>query len=89
MGSNSFKRIPSSPGAKRQRLESFVGGMVHEDAEMVEAWRDRSPAEHAAAGAQLSDLAAQMSQQTGFGKDPDEMFPGFSSFRAGSEQDGS
>lgn len=70
-----------SPGAKAERLRAFVGSVAADDAETVEFWRQQSPAEHAAAGAQLSDFAAQMAIQTGFAKDPDEMFPGLSSFR--------
>ncbi len=69
--------MPKSDSAesKRELLGRFVGSAHQHDAELADFWRQRSAAEHAIAGAQISDMAAQMSAQTGFGKDPDEMFP--------------
>lgn len=69
-----------SPEAKAARLARFVGPALHEDEDQARAWQERSDAEHARVGADLSDLAAQMVVQTGIGKDPTEMFPGLSSF---------
>lgn len=68
---------PRTPEEKAELLRRFLGPIEESDAEMADFWRQRSPAEHAASGAQLSDMAARMSVQTGLGKDPTEMFPGF------------
>jgi len=75
-----FNGMPMDPESKARRLERFVGAVAADDAEMVTFWRQRSAAEHAAAGAQVSDAAAQMAVQTGMGKDPTEMFPGLAFF---------
>ena len=70
---------PSVSGrdAKAERLRRFLGPVAMRDAETVERWRGASAAEHATAMIELSEFAAQMVQQTGHGKDPSEMFPGF------------
>lgn len=65
--------------AREERLRRFVGPIAERDAEVVAYWRSASPSEHARAMIQLSEYAAEMVQLTGFGKDPDEFFPGFPS----------
>jgi hypothetical protein len=75
-----FANVQMDPEAKARRLQRFLGPLVDEDAEQAAFWRERSDAEHARAGAQLSDMAAQLAVQTGQGKHPDEMFPGLSHF---------
>ncbi len=62
---------------KAQRLAAFVGPLGVYDNETVSFWRKASSAEHASAMCQLSVYAEQMASQTGLGKDPSEMFPGF------------
>ena len=72
------RQTAESEESKRKLRERFVGSAHEHDAELADFWRQRSPAEHAIAGAQISDMAAQMSVQTGFGKDPGEIFPSLS-----------
>lgn len=62
---------------KRQRLDRFTAGIDNNDREMTDYWRNAAPEIHASAMAQLSDYASRLSQETGLGKDPNEMFPGF------------
>lgn len=49
-----FADVPMEAAAKAERLAKFVGSLAADDAETVAFWRDRSAAEHAEAGAQLS-----------------------------------
>jgi hypothetical protein len=53
-----------------RRATSFLGPAASEDAGQAAFWRRRSAADHAAAGAQLSDLAAMIAAQTGQSRDP-------------------
>lgn len=46
------------------------------DAETVNFWRGASPEAHAQAMIELARYAELMVVTTGFGKDPDEQFPG-------------
>ena len=75
-----FPGASLDPTAKAVRLQRFVGPARDEDTAQAEFWRHRSDAEHAQAGAELSDMAAQMAADTGDGPAPGEMFPGLSSF---------
>lgn len=84
-----LRGLAMDPEAKAARLRRFIGSVAADDAEMQVFWRQRSAAEHAQAGAQLSDVASQMATQTGFGKDPAEMFPGLSSFQRARGRPGS
>lgn len=69
---------PVSPDPEREaRLRRFVGPMIEHDQQVVDFWRDASPAAHAQAMIDLADYATQLSRQTGFTKDPSEVFPGF------------
>jgi len=57
---------------------------------VIQRWRTASPAAHAAAMIDLARYAELMVAQTGFGKDPAEMFPGLRHVRtAGPSQRGS
>lgn len=62
---------------KAELLRRFRGPVAENDRETVKFWRQASPAAHAAAMIALSRYAERMSRQTGYGKDPSEMFPGF------------
>lgn len=62
---------------RRARLERFRGSVERDDQEVIEHWREASPAAHAAAMIELARYAEQMTVRTGFGKNPNEMFPGF------------
>jgi hypothetical protein len=81
---NHERPVPTQPlpdtseATKRARLERFVGPAHEHDRELAEDWRHRSPAAHAQAGAELSDMAARMALQTGLHK-TDEMVPPLSS----------
>lgn len=57
-------------------LATFLGPVADRDAEVIERWRNASPAAHARAMIELSDYAERMAAQTGLGKDPAERFPG-------------
>lgn len=64
--------------AERQaRLQRFRGPVEQHDAQVIERWRDAPASAHACAMIDLARYAEQMVAQTGFGKDPKEMFPGF------------
>ncbi|MHB1469275.1 MAG: hypothetical protein ACYCU0_06020 [Solirubrobacteraceae bacterium] len=76
-----FTGISLEPAARASRLQRFLGPAFTEDDSQAAYWRSQSDAAHAAAGAQFSDMAAQVAVQTGHGKNPDEMFPGLSSFQ--------
>lgn len=78
--SQHFAGAALDPESKARRLHRFLGPLVDEDESQATLWRGQSDAAHAEAGAQLSDLAAQLAVQTGRGKDRDEMFPGLSRF---------
>ena len=69
--------LPTDPASKAERLRRFVGPMAESDRQTVAFWRAQSPAAHAAAMIELAGYAERMAAQTGFGKNPDEMFPGF------------
>lgn len=71
--------IETTAEARGRRLRSFRANIGSDDAQVVAAWRERSAAEHAAAGAELSDMAARMAAQTGRGKSPELTFPRLSS----------
>lgn len=75
--------IATDDASRARRLRSFRANVEDDDAEMVACWRERSAAEHAAAGARLSDLAARMAAQTGRRKPPELRFPRLSSLLAG------
>ncbi len=62
---------------KAALLERFLGPVAERDREAVERWRSASAAEHAEAMIELAHFAEMMVAQTGHGKDPGEMFPGF------------
>jgi|GEM_PF-3061582 len=62
--------------ADATELATFLGPVAARDAEVIERWRDASPAAHARAMIELSDYAERMAVQTGLGKDPTERFPG-------------
>lgn len=64
------------PKPAATELASFLGPVADRDAEVIERWRDASPAAHARAMIELSDYAERMAAQTGLGKDPAERFPG-------------
>ena len=70
---------------KAERLRRFRGPVIARDAETVAYWRDASATEHARAMIELSEFAAIMVRQTGYGKDPGEMFPGFPSLTQAGE----
>lgn len=57
-------------------LTAFLGPIADRDAEVIERWREASPAAHARAMIELSAYAGRMVAQTGLGKDPNERFPG-------------
>ncbi len=67
--------------ARRARLERFRGHVDTHDKELAEYWSQRSPAEHAKAMVDLADYADMMAAQTGFEKDPNEMFPSLRRWR--------
>lgn len=71
--------ISTDAQARERRLRTFTAKLTRDDADMVASWRARSPAEHATAGAQLSDMAARIAVQTGLGKEPALTFPPLSS----------
>ena len=75
-----FASVSLDPEIRARRLQRFLGPLVHEDEDQAEFWAQQSDAAHAQAGAELSDMAAKLAVQTGFGKDPGELFPGLSSF---------
>lgn len=60
-------------------LTDFLGPVAARDSEIVESWRQASPAAHAQAMIELSRYAEQMVLQTGIGKGSDDIFPGFPS----------
>jgi hypothetical protein len=64
------------PKPDTAELATFLGPVADRDAEVIERWRDASPAAHARAMIELSRYAERMAAQTGIGKDPDELFPG-------------
>lgn len=68
---------------KAARLDAFRGPVERRDLEMVEYWRGASAAEHAAAMIDLANTAEQIVVHTGYGKDPDEHFPGFPALTKG------
>jgi hypothetical protein len=70
---------------KANLVERICGPVAERDREIVEHWRSASPAEHAKAMIELAHYAEMMVAQTGFGKDPDEMFPGFPPLRGNAE----
>lgn len=55
---------------------SFTTSLEASDAETVDFWRKASPEAHAQAMIELAGYAEMMAATTGFGKDPDEQFPG-------------
>lgn len=65
---------------KRSRLERFRGAVAASDAQTAEHWRQASSGARARAMIELSEYAEMIARQTGIGKDPDEMFPGFAAF---------
>lgn len=77
----SFAAVALDPESKARRLRRFLGPAQHEDDEQGTAWSKRSDAEHAQAGAALSDMAARIAQQTGRGKDPSEVSTSLSGLR--------
>jgi hypothetical protein len=66
--------VMSNPNATE--LAAFLGPVADRDAEVIERWRNASPAAHARAMIELSGYAERMAAQTGLGKDPGERFPG-------------
>lgn len=70
--------IATDSESRARRLRAFRGRVEEDDDQMVAIWRTRSAAEHASAGAGLSDMAARVAEQTGLGKDPRLTFPGLS-----------
>ncbi len=56
--------------------EKFSSSVEASDAETVDFWRRASPEAHARAMIDLANYAEMMVATTGFGKDPDEWFPG-------------
>lgn len=73
--------LATDPEARQHRLRAFRRNVEQDDAQMVSAWRERSAAEHGAAGAELSDMAARVAAQTGLAKEPGLAFPSLSSLR--------
>ena len=62
---------------KADRLRRFLGPVAERDGETVSHWRAASPEAHAEAMIELAEYAERMIEQTGYGKDYSEMFPGF------------
>lgn len=71
--------LPLDELSKAKRLQRFRGPLEANDRQTAEFWRRASAAAHAVATIELSDYAERMAAQTGIGKDPSEMFPGFPS----------
>lgn len=78
-GEQSASDLPLDELSKAQPLQRFRGPLEANDQQTAEFWRQASAAAHAAATIELSDYAERMSAQTGIGKDPSEMCPGFPS----------
>lgn len=76
-----FRDVALDPEAKALRLRRFLGPALHEDEEQAALWRDRSDAEHARAGAELSDMAAQIAVATGHDEHSRELPARLSGFR--------
>lgn len=61
-------------------MARFVGSIESDDDELIAFWRDRTPAEHARAGAELSDIAARVAEQRALVPERGPMCPGLSTF---------
>jgi hypothetical protein len=66
---------------KASLLERFRGPLRARDDEVVEHWRSLPASAHAEAMITLSRMAETIAAHTGYGKDPDELFPGFPTVR--------
>ncbi len=71
--------LPLDEPSKARRLQRFRGPLEANDRQTAEFWRTAPAAAHAVATIELSEYAERMAAQTGIGKDPSEMFPGFPS----------
>lgn len=74
------RELASDPASRAARLQRFVGSVESDDAEMIAFWRERTPAEHARAGAELSDIAARVAEQRALAPVRGPMCPGLSTF---------
>ncbi len=75
--------LPRDPLSRAERMARLVGSVESDDAEMIAFWRTRTPAEHARAGAEISDVAARVAEQRARVPERGPMFPGLSSFLRG------
>lgn len=64
---------------KAERLRRFTASVSEDDEQTIAYWRAASPVAHAHAMIELAEYATQMARQTGLGKDPGDLFPGFPS----------
>ena len=69
----------ASDADRRRRLDAFCANVERDDEDVVARWRARTAAEHATAGAQLSDYAASVAAQNGFGGRGRLSYPALSS----------
>lgn len=74
------RKVSGAPGSLQRNADddwaAFRGPVEANDAETVRFLRKASPEDHAKAMIELARYAEMMVATTGFGKDPDEQFPG-------------
>lgn len=75
-----FQGLATDPQARAARMARFVGSVQSDDAEMIAFWRGRTAAEHARAGAEISDAMALLATQRGLVPARAPMSPGLSTF---------